>query len=146
MMALCCDIRIMTGGRGLLSLNENVIGIPLAPSGSELVKMKVPANFLTPIALGDRFNQKQALAAGLIHEIVDVARGPNGLLERALEIGIGEGPKASWGVWGAIKEQMYRTVIDSCALPRGPRSLEVDELFWARMARQEHELVVKAKL
>jgi enoyl-CoA hydratase/carnithine racemase len=146
MMALCCDIRIMTGGRGLLSLNENVIGIPLAPSGTELVKMKLAPNFFTPVALGDRFNQKQALAAGILHEIVEISRGPNGLLERAIEIGVSEGPKASWGVWGAIKQSMYRTVIDACALPRQPRSVELDQLFWARIARQDRELAVKSKL
>ncbi|BEI98706.1 hypothetical protein CcaverHIS631_0310050 [Cutaneotrichosporon cavernicola] len=136
----------MTGGRGLLSLNENVIGIPLAPAGVELCKMKLAANYLTPVTLGDRFNQKQALAAGIIHEIVDVSRGPNGLLERAVEIGVSEGPKTSWGVWGAIKEGMYRSVIDAGVLPRAPRSAELDELFWSRMAREEFGAAIKSKL
>ncbi|BEJ13934.1 hypothetical protein CspHIS471_0311080 [Cutaneotrichosporon sp. HIS471] len=115
-------------------------------SGVELCKMKLAANYLTPVTLGDRFNQKQALAAGIIHEIVDVSRGPNGLLERAVEIGISEGPKTSWGVWGAIKEGMYRTVIDAGALPRAPRSVELDELFWSRMAREEFGAAIKSKL
>lgn len=108
--------------------------------------MKLPAQSLMPVALGDRFNQKQALAAGIIHEIVDVSRGPNGLIERAVEIGVGEAPKTAWGVWGAIKETMYRSVIEACGIPRPGRTAELDELFWARIKRQEVEALVKSKL
>lgn len=108
--------------------------------------MKLPASSLTSVALGDRFTQKQALDAGIIHEIIDVSKGPQALLDRAVEIGVAEAPKTSWGVWGVIKEQMYRTIIAASAIPRAPRSAEIDEVFWARVKRQDLDARVKGKL
>lgn len=107
LLALCCDYRLVTSGRGLWSMNEVVIGVPIVGATAMLLRAK-----LTPIALrdaitGKRFAQKDLLRLGIVDEVVDDRRDPARLLERAVELGRIEGDRAKGGSLGSIKVRSW---------------------------------------
>ncbi|KAH9004957.1 ClpP/crotonase-like domain-containing protein [Lactarius hatsudake] len=100
MLSLAFDYRVMTDGvkrNAWMCMNEIDFG------GSW------PVSFAA-IVEGHRFTPMEARDAGLVDEIV--AGGTSGVLKRAHEIAQEKSPKAREGVWGLIKTELYRPVIE----------------------------------
>jgi enoyl-CoA hydratase/carnithine racemase len=141
-LSLCCDFRVMTGNRGMMSMNEIFLGVPLPNSFNTLLKQRMSYPALRDTLLGKRWKQSELLAAGIIDEIVDDSKDPKAVVKRAIELGTEEGPKVAKGAWGGIKEGVYHDYIDSS---RSHRQLwlpdQKEKAFWDRLDRNN-----KAKL
>lgn len=75
-------------------------GSPLPNSFGRILSLRLPhPPHLRDCLLGHRFNQKQLAEMGLI----DGQAEPEKLMERCLELGVTEGARVGWGVWGIIK-------------------------------------------
>src|SRR5260221_10088247 len=81
-LALQADLRLAADRDARIGLNETQLGIGLPAVVLETLRCQVPASSLAPIALEGRlFSPREALAFGLVHEVV-----PEGeLIEKALQ-------------------------------------------------------------
>jgi len=71
-LALTADYRILRGGGVQIGLNEVKIGVPLPFGVSALLRGSVEPRALARIALlGENLAGKEALASGLVHEVVE---------------------------------------------------------------------------
>jgi enoyl-CoA hydratase/carnithine racemase len=113
-LSLACDYRIMTDGakrNTWMCMNEVDFGAAWPVSFAALVRAKVSATATRRFVVeGHRFTPPEARDAGLVDEIV--AGGTLGVLKRAQEIAQEKAPKAREGVWGLIKTELYRPVIE----------------------------------
>lgn len=110
LLALCCDYRLMGSGKGWMSMNELLIGLPVQQGSASIIRAKCRPELWRDIFLGKRYTSAEAKAAGFVEEEVDVSSGADALLKRAIELGESEGPKAALGTWGSIKEGLYSWV------------------------------------
>src|SRR3954471_11125702 len=81
-LALQADIRLAADRDARIGLNETQLGIGLPSVVLETLRCQVPASSLAPIALEGRlFSPREALALGLVHEVL-----PEGeLVEKAMQ-------------------------------------------------------------
>lgn len=81
-LALQADQRLMASGEARIGLNEVRLGIGLPSAVVETLRCQVPPSTLFKVAAeGGLFLPEEALALGLVHEVV----APDELLGRALE-------------------------------------------------------------
>ena len=81
-MACACDYRIMSEGKGRVGVPELRVGVPFPTAAIEAIRLVTPAHRLQDTVYGGRtYPVEQALARGLVDEVVPEA----GLLDRALE-------------------------------------------------------------
>ena len=79
-LALQTDVRVMASGESRIGLNEVRLGLGLPVAVVETLRCQVPATSLLQVAAeGGLFLPEEALALGLVHEVVD----PGQLLARA---------------------------------------------------------------
>lgn len=79
-LALMCDWRICAEGSLKIGLSEMQLGVGLPAIVIEALRAQVPPASLVPVALEGRlFPPREALAIGLVHEVV----APDALLPRA---------------------------------------------------------------
>lgn len=76
---LACDIRLMADGNGRVGVPELLVGVPFPASPLEVVRFAVPAAAQRMVYTGVTFTAKEALAAGVVDELV----APESLLDRA---------------------------------------------------------------
>jgi len=120
-LALACDYRVMADGskrNAWLCMNEVHFGAVWPLSLAATVRAKVAsAQVQRSIALeGYRFPATEALKLGLVDHIVPTSSGEgglSGLMGKCEELAGKVGPVAKGGVWGLIKEDMYRDALDS---------------------------------
>ncbi|KAL7423712.1 hypothetical protein Q5752_001294 [Cryptotrichosporon argae] len=147
-LALCCDFRVMTSSKGLLSMNEISFGSPFPNSFSALLALKIPPRHLRDTLLGKRWAQRELLDVGLVDAVVDDSAGSapvNGQLgavvRQAVEVGEREGKKVGLGAWDAIKEGVYYPVMEAS---KGLRPIQFPyqkaEEFEQRMAKERAKL------
>ncbi|KAH9004955.1 ClpP/crotonase-like domain-containing protein [Lactarius hatsudake] len=114
MLSLAFDYRVMTDGvkrNAWMCMNEIDFGLGWPVSFAAIVRAKVSATATHRFVVeGHRFTPMEARDAGLVDEIV--AGGTSGVLKRAHEIAQEKSPKAREGVWGLIKTELYRPVIE----------------------------------
>jgi enoyl-CoA hydratase/carnithine racemase len=131
-LALACDYRIMTNGKGLMCMNEVSLifestthdfrqkrpneqmsfGSPLPNSFSTILQLRLPKpQHQRDCLLGHRFNQQQLTEMGLLDGTAD----PEKLMDTCIELAQKEGPRVGWGVWGIIKVSMVQSSIDDRA-------------------------------
>ncbi|KAI9454544.1 ClpP/crotonase-like domain-containing protein [Lactarius psammicola] len=114
MLSLACDYRIMTDGakrNAWMCMNEVDFGAAWPVSFAALVRAKVSTTASRRFVIeGHRFTPPEARDAGLVDEIV--AGGTRAVLKRAQEFAQERAPKAREGVWGLIKTELYRPVIE----------------------------------
>ncbi|WOO86205.1 Enoyl-CoA delta isomerase 3 [Vanrija pseudolonga] len=113
-LALSCDFRIMTSGKGMVSMNEILIGLPLPNSFNEIISSRLTPRNARDTMLGKRWTQPELLKEGILDEIVD-DQGPGkegAVLKRAVELGLKASATIGSGSWGAIKEGLYHGFID----------------------------------
>jgi enoyl-CoA hydratase len=83
-LALQCDVRLMSDADLKIGLNEVQLGIGLPSSVIEPLRLQVPAASLAPIALEGRlFTPAEAQRLGLVDEVVPAERLLDAALARA---------------------------------------------------------------
>lgn len=106
MFAMYHDYRIMNPQKGFLCLNELDFGVPLQGPMMAVFREKLVPNVLRDLVLeAKRVPGSEALKLG----IVDALGGLEAVLELIGQRGL-EG-KAKSGIYGLMKEEMYRGVI-----------------------------------
>ncbi|ODN84292.1 hypothetical protein L202_00273 [Cryptococcus amylolentus CBS 6039] len=142
-IALACDYRIMTSGKGWMCMSEVTFGAPLPNSFGAFLPTLIPnPQHLRDTMLARRWTQPELLEIGLIDEIVK----PEEVLKRAIEVGEREGPKVAPGSWGLIKEDLRKPIIVASHEPASPRRLDSGQIFFERIAKDRKKLEAKAKL
>jgi enoyl-CoA hydratase/carnithine racemase len=87
-LALQADVRIGAASDFRMGLNEVQLGIGLPYLVLETLRAQVPAPSLFPIAQEGRlFSPEEALAVGLLHEVVPADRLEQRAVSRAMELG-----------------------------------------------------------
>ena len=87
-LALQADVRIGAASDFRMGLNEVQLGIGLPYLVLETLRAQVPAPALLPIAQEGRlFSPDEALAVGLLHEVVPADRLEQRAVSRAMELG-----------------------------------------------------------
>jgi enoyl-CoA hydratase len=77
-----CDYRVMAGGTGTVGVPELQVGVPFPAMAMEVLRHVTRPDVLQElICLGRTYRTGDALARGLVHELVE----PEVLLDRALE-------------------------------------------------------------
>jgi Delta3-Delta2-enoyl-CoA isomerase len=106
MLAMHHDYRVFNPSRGYLCLNELDFGAPLKPAMLGIFEAKAsPAVYRSLVLEAKRFSAKEALAA----ELVDKLGAWEEVLALVEERKLTERSKS--GVYGVMKEEMYRDVI-----------------------------------
>ncbi len=83
-LALQADLRLVADRDARIGLNEAQLGIGLPAAVLETLRCQVPGSSLAPIALEGRlFSPREALALGLVHEVVPEAELQAKALQRA---------------------------------------------------------------
>ncbi|WVQ97034.1 hypothetical protein IAU59_004144 [Kwoniella sp. CBS 9459] len=119
-LALSCDYRIMTSGKGYLCMNELAFGSPLPNSFNALLALRIPnPREQRDTLMARRWTQPELLKMGLLDEIVESGSGSgsgsgtDALDRKALEIGVKEGGRIAAGSWGAIKRGLFYPVLEA---------------------------------
>jgi len=109
-------------------MNEVDFGAPWPVSFAAIVRAKLSrVSVVRKFALeGHRFTPREALEADLVDEVV-VGGTTTGVLERAREIAREKAPKAREGVWGLIKTELYRPVLELVRLEIATINVAGDE-------------------
>lgn len=82
-IALACDQRLMAHGKGRFGLTEVKVGVAFPTWAIEIARHATPPqHFPTLVGTGRTFSADEALARGLLDELVE----PERLLDRALEV------------------------------------------------------------
>lgn len=81
------------------------IHAPIPTEVCRLLEARISPTYWTKVLLGHRWTSQEALAAGIVDEIVD-NDGPNEgqLLRRAKAFADGKAPNVASGAWGLIKD------------------------------------------
>ncbi|KAF9064177.1 ClpP/crotonase-like domain-containing protein [Rhodocollybia butyracea] len=116
MLSMACDYRVMTDGSKRncwLSMNEVHFGAPWPTSFAVILRSKFGTGLLRrEIALeGHRFTPKEAQEAGIVDYIVNGDTAA--VLARAEELADQWSANAQGGVWGTIKTELYRDVLET---------------------------------
>jgi len=114
MMSLACDYRVMTDGskrNAWLCMNEVHFGAVWPLSFAAIVRAKIGDGRLhRKIALeGSRFTPSEALEAGFLDHIVN--GNTAAVLSKAEEVANAVSMNAQSGVWGLIKDDLYRDTL-----------------------------------
>ncbi|KAF7327455.1 Acid protease [Mycena kentingensis (nom. inval.)] len=116
MLTLACDYRVMTDAskrNAWLCMNEIDFGGVWPHSFASILNAKVgnPSTRRKIALEGHRFTPKEALEAGIVDALV--AGNTSAVLAKAEEIALAVGGKASSGVWGLIKNDIYYEALKS---------------------------------
>ncbi|THH18131.1 hypothetical protein EW146_g2808 [Bondarzewia mesenterica] len=110
-ISLACDYRVMTDGskRNAWMFILALLGRRPSPT---FCAQKVPRSTIQrKVALeGHRFTPQEAVDAELVDELV--SGGTEDILRRAIDLAQAKTGLASKGVWGLIKTELYRTVME----------------------------------
>jgi len=138
MLSMACDYRVMTDGvkrRAWLSMNEVHFGAPWPISFAAIARNKFnDAKLIRKLSLeGHRFTPQEALQVGLLDYVV-----PDGntaaVLARAEELADTWSGNAQGGVWGSIKSELYRDVLEVIHKDlRPPHPFHEDEAAKSRL-------------
>ncbi|ODN79898.1 hypothetical protein, variant [Cryptococcus amylolentus CBS 6039] len=143
-LALACDHRIMTSGKGFLSMNEITLGTTLPSSFVSVLSTAFPSRRdLRDTVAGKRWVQNDLLKLGLVDEV----SAPGELLKRSVEIGQQEGVKVALGNWGRIKQSTLEPILN---LPPArllvPKTLPSFVAQLSQERRQQVEMRVRQRM
>jgi enoyl-CoA hydratase len=79
-LALACDVRLMSGGR--IGLAELAVGVPFPTPALEIVRHALGTNADRAVLRAETVGPEQALALGMVHEVVPADE----ILPRALDL------------------------------------------------------------
>ncbi|KNF05945.1 hypothetical protein PSTG_00937 [Puccinia striiformis f. sp. tritici PST-78] len=112
-LALAHDYRIMKDneqkGRAMMAMNEVEFGAPVPMGLIAVIEAKFPTTKLVVKCLTEahRFGAKESLELG----IVDSLAPESEVVQRSLKLGLDKSIRATTGVYGIIKESVYRDSI-----------------------------------
>lgn len=87
-LVLACDQRIMARGKARIGLTEIQVGVPFPAWALEIARFATPPqHFQTLIMTGRTWTAEEALARGLVDEVVDAEQLESRALEVAAELG-----------------------------------------------------------
>lgn len=114
-LALACDYRVMTDGKGKRAwccMNEVHFGAPWPLSLAAVARTKVSdARTLRKLALeGHRFTPQEALEGGII-DVIAEGSSTDAVLLAARTLALERAPNAKTGVWGLIKRDIYKQTL-----------------------------------
>lgn len=115
MLATSQDYRLAPSPKGFLCVNELLFGAPLKPAMAALFRTKYPAaTFRTMVLEAKRWDAQAALDAGIVDGVAE-----NGNVEDAIKFIEGRGLQnlAKTGVYGTLKAEMYKDLIDMLKSP-----------------------------
>lgn len=103
MLAMYHDYRIQNPAKGFLCINELEFGVPLQSPMTSIFREKLtPQSFRDLILEAKRFGGSQSVAAGLVDGLGGLEEALQLIRERGLQT------KAATGIYGTMKEEMYR--------------------------------------
>ncbi|GAQ06288.1 enoyl-CoA delta isomerase 1, peroxisomal [Aspergillus lentulus] len=107
MLAMYHDYRIQNPAKGFLCINELEFGVPLQSPMMSIFREKLtPSAFRDLILEARRFAGPQSLAVGLVDGVGGLEETLQLIRERGLQT------KAATGIYGTMKEEMYRHTLD----------------------------------
>ncbi|KAK3947866.1 ClpP/crotonase-like domain-containing protein [Pseudoneurospora amorphoporcata] len=129
MLAMTMDYRVMNPHRGFACVNELDFGVPLKPAMSAIFRTKcVPTTYKRLVLEAHRFGGAEAKEAG----IVDLTGGLAETLAFVQEKKLSD--KCKSGIYGLMKGEMYREVVEGYLSPEGH---EREEERVRRMVEEE---------
>lgn len=141
-LALQCDVRIMAAGKAKIGLNEVALGIGLPPVVLETLRSQVPATSLFPIAAEAKLSSpEEALALGLVHEVVGLESLEARAIARATELAALP-PLA----FAQVKSALRRPAVEEAARHREPETERwLDTWFSADAQKRLRDAVARIK-
>ncbi|KAM0118862.1 hypothetical protein ACP6JC_004483 [Aspergillus fumigatus] len=107
MLAMYHDYRIQNPTKGFLCINELEFGVPLQSPMMSIFREKLsPSAFRDLILEARRFAGPQSVAVGLVDGVGGLEETLQLIRERGLQT------KAATGIYGTMKEEMYRHTLD----------------------------------
>lgn len=107
MLAMYHDYRIQNPSKGLLCINELEFGVPLQSPMMSIFREKLtPSSFRDLILEAKRFGGPESVKAGLVDGVGGLEEVLTLIRERGLQ------KKAATGIYGTMKEEMYRHSLD----------------------------------
>lgn len=121
-LAAACDLRLMSGGT--IGLTELAAGVPFPTAPLEIMRHAVGPAVEIMVLGTERLRPDQALAIGLVHEIVE----PEQLLDTALRRA-GRLSTIPADVYAMSKDQLRRPARERIASVRSADDLRVQEIW-----------------
>ncbi|MFP5371256.1 MAG: enoyl-CoA hydratase/isomerase family protein [Actinomycetes bacterium] len=103
-LALACDVRLMSAGR--IGLAELAVGVPFPTSALEIVRHALGRDAGRAVLRAETVGPDEAVRLGMVHEVVDAAD----LLPRAVALA-GELAARSPEAYRLAKAQLHRPVV-----------------------------------
>jgi enoyl-CoA hydratase len=129
-MMLACDQRLLARGTARVGLTEIQVGVTFPSWALEIARFTTPVeHFATLICTGRTWQPAEALARGLVDELVE----PERLLERALEVA-GEMAAVSPSTFAATKLAVRRPMIEAAERQAGGDAAIIE--FWSSQEAQ----------
>jgi len=130
LLAMTCDYRVMTDGssrNAWLCMNEVHFGAPLPHSFVAIFRAKISDHRLQRKILleGHRFTPPEALQDGVLDYVVKGKTAE--VLAKAEEVADKVGVLAAGGVWGLIKLNLYRDVLQTLRKDLRMVTLDMDD-------------------
>jgi enoyl-CoA hydratase len=107
-LALACDVRLMSGGR--IGLAELAVGVPFPTTALEIVRHALGTNADRAVLRAETVGSEQALALGMVHEVT----AADELLPRALDLAT-ELAARSPESYRLAKERLHRPAHEAIA-------------------------------
>lgn len=146
-LALAHDFRIMKDneqkGRALMAMNEAEFGAPIPLGLVSIVETKFPSTTLAAKCLAEahRFVAKESLELGIVNALAPESEVVNKSLRLAFEKSI----RASTGVYGMIKESVYRKTLETLG-SSGSGNADVKSIHTSRLKQLSGHKSVPSKL
>jgi len=132
-LALACDLRIVSDGEAQIGLNEVQVGIPFPGVAFEITRHALPPERIREATLtGALYTPEEARTRGLVDEIVD----PEALLTRAVAIARAIAPD-SQEAYAAIKAHLLAPALDRIAAYRERIDRDFLDVWFSPSARRQ---------
>ena len=134
-LALACDVRLMSGGR--IGLAELAVGVPFPTTALEIVRHALGTNADRAVLRAETVGPEQALALGMVHEVT----GADELLPRALDLAT-ELAARSPEAYRLAKVRLHRPALDAI----GATTAEEDAAVLAGWTSEDTHRRIEAAL
>jgi enoyl-CoA hydratase len=136
-LALACDVRLMSGGR--IGLSELAVGVPFPVTPLEIVRYALGPSAGRAVLRAETFDPGQALALGLVDEVV----APDELLPRAHALAQDLAARAP-EAYAMAKERLHRPALEAIAAASDDESAAVLAGWTSEATRSRIEATLAA--
>ena len=132
-LALACDLRIVSDGDAQIGLNEVQVGIPFPGVPFEITRHALPPERIREATLtGALYTPEEARTRGLVDEVVE----PEALLTRAVAVARAIAPD-SLEAYAAIKAHLLAPALDRIATYRERIDRDFLDVWFSEPARRQ---------